>query len=159
MNNLPQVRMLLSHNFDLSDNLVPPLDREQFAAIFIEGFSADKKVRCRLVNNPHWIVEILFPTDEFTPPQMGKNCAEILQKKRLEQRLADQPIPDILVLGGIKTTPATNTSPDALQTGEWGVDVVETASARQFLQAMGWEAAIAQKPADSVFKVELSSGA
>jgi len=28
---------------------------------------------------------------------------------------------------------------DALQTGEWGVDVVETQSAESFLMAMGWE--------------------
>lgn len=52
----------------------------------------------------------------------------------------------------------TNPSPDALQTGEWGLDVVETASAAQFLQKIGWEAVIAEKPADTVFKVELSSG-
>ena len=156
MNNLPQGRMLLSHNFDVSDNRVPPLDREQFAAVFIEGFKDDKTVNCRLVNNPHWIVEILFPID-VSPPSVGSRCAHVLQAKR-QQQSADQPIPDILVLGGIKTTPATNPSPDALQPGEWGVDVVETASAEQFLQAMGWLAAIAQKPADTVFKIELHSG-
>lgn len=158
MNNLTQGRMLLSHNFDISDNRVYPLSREQFAEVFIEGFRDLETVKCRLVNNPHWIVEILFPINEFTPPQVGEQCAQILQKQRLEHLSAEESMPDILILGGIKTTPATNPSPDALQTGEWGVDVVETASAEQFLQTMGWESAIAQKPADSVFKVELNGG-
>ena len=58
-------------------------------------------------------------------------------------------------MGGIKTTPATSTSPDSLQPGEWGVDVVETAVGEEFLAAMGWEKAIASKSVDSIFKVEL----
>lgn len=159
MNNLTTGRMLLSHNFDISDNRVSPLSREQFTEIFIAGFRDLETVKCRLVNNPHWIVEILFPINELTPPQIGEKCAHILKKQRIEHLSAEQSLPDILILGGIKTTPATNPSPDALQTGEWGVDVVETASAAQFLPKIGWEAAIAEKPADTVFKVELTNGA
>ena len=51
-------------------------------------------------------------------------------------------------------TPPTSSAPDALQPGEWGVDVVETADGNTFLQAIAWEATIASKSADSVFKVE-----
>jgi HEAT repeat protein len=42
----------------------------------------------------------------------------------------------------------------ALATGEWGVDVVETQSAESFLMAMGWEEKTAGKSIEDVFKVE-----
>jgi hypothetical protein len=157
MNDLPQQRMLLSHNFNVSDNSVPELDREQFATIFIEGFGDHKNIKCQPVDNPHWIVEILFPIDELSPQQVGKHCAQILAQKRQSQQSAEQAIPQILVLGGMKTTPPTSTSPGSLQPGQWGVDVVETPSTEEFLQAIAWEATIAQKPVDSVFKVELKT--
>jgi hypothetical protein len=147
--------MLLSHNFDVSEDIVPELSREEFATVFIEGFKSQVNVRCRLVDNPHWIVEILFPTSELSPQQVGEQCAQVLAEKRRTQHSGNSPIPNILILGGIKTTPAMSTSPDSLQPGEWGVDVVETASIEQFLQAIGWEATIAQKSPDTVFKVEL----
>ncbi|MBW4630742.1 MAG: DUF2656 domain-containing protein [Iphinoe sp. HA4291-MV1] len=147
--------MLLSHNFNVSDNSVPELNREQFATVFMKGFSTYENIKCRLVDNPHWIVEILFTSDQLSPQQVGKHCAQILAQKRRSQQPAEQPIPDILVLGGMKTTPPTSTSPESLQPGEWGVDVVETASVEEFLRAIAWEATIAQRPADGVFKVEL----
>ncbi|MCY7283047.1 MAG: DUF2656 domain-containing protein [Cyanobacteria bacterium CAN_BIN43] len=53
----------------------------------------------------------------------------------------------------IKTTPATSDSLDALQPGNWGVDVVETTSAAKFLEAIAWETTVAQKPGESIFKV------
>ncbi|NMG05931.1 DUF2656 domain-containing protein [Brasilonema sp. UFV-L1] len=147
--------MLLSHNFNVSDNSVPELSREQFATIFIEGFSDEENIKCRLVDNPHWILEILFSIDELSPQLLGDRCAKILAQKRREQLSCEQPLPDILVLGGMKTTLAINPAPESLQPGQWGVDVVETPSIKQFLQAIAWEATIAQKPADSIFKVEL----
>jgi Protein of unknown function (DUF2656) len=147
-----QGRMLLSHNFDVSPELFAALSREEFTAVFAEGLSAQKTIQCRMVENPHWIVEILFATDEFSPEQVGTLCAQALAKKR---RMQQDTIPEMLVLGGLKTTPSTSDSPDALQPGNWGVDVVETQSARAFLQTIGWDSTIAQRPPDSVFKVEL----
>ncbi len=143
-----QERMLLSHNFDVSPDVVPALSREAFSAIFQEGLSIP--IQCRLVNNPHWVVEILFPSGEFSPLQVGQLCAEVLVAKRQSDVRGTV---EILVLGGIKTTPATSDSPDALQPGNWGVDVVETRSADSFLEAIAWDAMIAQKPAESTFKV------
>jgi Protein of unknown function (DUF2656) len=153
MNNTNQGRMLLSHNFDVSPDLFDSLSREEFTAVFAEGLPAQKLFQCRMVDNPHWIVEILFTTGEFSPEQVGALCAQALAKKRRMQR---DTIPEILVLGGLKTTPPTSSSPDALQPGNWGVDVVETQSAEAFLQTIGWDNTIAQRPTDSVFKVELS---
>ncbi len=144
--------MLLSHNFDVATDIVPALSREEFTKVFQEGLTADKNIKCRPVNNPHWIVEVLFSPEEFSPQQVGKLCAEALAQKRQKQSSS---IPEILILGGIKTTPPTSNSPDALQPGEWGVDVVETLDSKAFLQAIAWDATIAQKPADSIFKVEL----
>ncbi|MDZ8052736.1 MAG: DUF2656 domain-containing protein [Aulosira sp. ZfuVER01] len=148
-------RMLLSHNFDVSPDTIPALSREEFAEVFQSGLSAYEHLQCRLVNHPHWTVEILFPTNKFSPQQVGELCAQALAQKRRSQQLSADSHSEILVLGGIKTTPPTSDSPDALQPGNWGVDVVETRSGEAFLQAIAWDATIAQKPADSVFKVEL----
>jgi Protein of unknown function (DUF2656) len=145
-------RMLLSHNFNLTDERVPMLSREAFAAIFTEGL-ADAQMQCRLIDHPHWAVEVRFGT-ELSPVQVGEQCAQVL----LEARKTHQPHPDqlpvILVLGGLKTTPATGPLP-ALQPGEWGVDVVETASAEMFLQEIGWTETVATRSPDTVFKVVL----
>ncbi|WP_236144161.1 DUF2656 domain-containing protein [Nostoc sp. CMAA1605] len=148
-------RMLLAHNFNVADDSVPALSKEEFAAVFQVGLSTYKNLQCRLVNHPHWTVEILFPTDEFSPEQVGKLCAQALAEKRRSQPAKTARLPEILVLGGIKTTPPTSDSPDALQPGNWGVDVVETNSGAAFLQGIAWDSTIAQKPADSIFKVEL----
>ena len=146
--------MLLSHNFDVSSSAVPGLSREAFAEVFREGLRVYGHFQCQLLNHPHWIVEIRFSSDLVSPPQVGELCAKALAEKRQEQHLGDS-MPNILVLGGLKTTPPTSDAPDALQPGEWGVDVVETVSIPAFLQKIAWEATIAQRPADSVFKVEL----
>lgn len=149
--------MLLAHNFNVADGIIPALSREEFAEVFQVGLSAYKHLQCRLVNHPHWMVEILFPTDEFSPEQVGNLCAQSLAEKRRSQQISTDIFPEILILGGIKTTPPTSDSPDALQPGNWGVDVVETHSGEAFLQAIAWDTTIAQKPADSIFKVELKS--
>ncbi|MBD2360784.1 DUF2656 domain-containing protein [Anabaena minutissima FACHB-250] len=147
--------MLLAHNFNISGDIIPSLSREEFAEVFQSGLSSYEHLQCRLVNHPHWIVEILFPGNEFSSQQVGKLCAQALLQKRQSQQLNTDVLPEILVLGGIKTTPATSDSPDALQPGNWGVDVVETDSGAAFLEAIAWDTTIAQKTADSVFKVEL----
>jgi hypothetical protein len=146
------LRMLLSHNFDLADNRVSALSREAFTQLFSDGFSSQPEIACRQVDNPHWIVEIICSTDSLSPQQVGEKCAKILSDSRIaELRTIDF---DILILGGIKTTPATSSSPDALQPNQWGVDVVETKSGSQFLRSINWESTIAGKSAESIFKVE-----
>lgn len=147
--------MLLSHNFDVAPDQVPALSREEFAALFQAGLSRYPTLQCRLVENPHWIVEITFPAAEFSPVQVGEYCAHALAEKRRSQAVRPAAMPEILVLGGIKSTPPTSNSPDALQPGNWGVDVVETRSGAAFLQAIGWEATIATKPPEQIFKVKL----
>ncbi len=148
-------RILLSHNFDLYNNELPKLNKEQFAQIFIEGLKEQKNIICTLIDNPHWIVEIIYPTEEISPQQIGEQCSQILLRSRQSQKPVTHTIPDILVLGGKKTTPAMGTSPTSLQPGEWGVDVVETADEQTFLESIKWEEMIAPKPPESIFKITI----
>ncbi len=152
--------MLLSHNFQVSPEFLPALSREDFMAIFAAGLG--DQMRCHLLDNPHWIVEILFPIasgaseaiNSFTPQQVGELCGRALAAKRQPSSGKS----DILVLGGLKTTPPTSDSPMALQPGNWGVDVVETFSGEEFLRSINWDTMIADKPAAAIFRVELSVG-
>ena len=154
MNESPALRMLFSHNFDLADDRVPFLSREAFTQVFVEGFSTHPEIQCRQVDSPHWIVEIVCRADLLTPEQVGATCAQMLVNSRTQSiGMIDF---DILVLGGIKTTPATSDAPDALQTNQWGVDIVETKSGEQFLRSIGWESTIAGKPVGTIFKVEVT---
>lgn len=153
---MSETRLLLSHNFAVSPEGVAPLTREAFFAVFRAGLSSQTMIHCRQIDHPHWIVEIVFPADAFSPRQVGAFCAKALkQMRQTTDKIAA--CPEILVLGGLKTTPATRADKDALQPGDWGIDVVETESADAFLQAMQWQTVIAQKPDDAVFKVMLKS--
>ncbi|MDJ0511111.1 MAG: DUF2656 domain-containing protein [Crocosphaera sp.] len=154
MSEFETVRMLLSHNFDISNDIFPELSLQDFTQVFVEGLSQYDRVKCRHLNHPHWMVEILFPKNSFSPAQMGEMCADDLLSKRMSQRNKNDSFPDILILAGLKNTPPLSDSPDTLQTGEWGVDVVETASAEKFLTELGWEEKTAEKTIDQVFKVE-----
>jgi Protein of unknown function (DUF2656) len=151
VDNLDRGRMLLSHNFDITDGRLSALSREEFTELFRAGLSDDTRIQCRSIAHPHWIMEILFASD-LAPQAVGSECARILAQHR-QQSAGNRA--DILILGGIKTTPPTSPDPDALQPGEWGVDVVETVSGDLFLTKIEWAATIAQKPVDSIFKVQL----
>ena len=145
--------MLLSHNFDLRHSELPALKREDFAQVFIDGLEGKEGVKCSYIQNPHWVVEIIFPTDKYEPKAIGQMCGEILTSKR-NQQSEGKLTTDTLILGGRKTTPATSMSPTSLHTGEWGVDVVETAQANAFLASINWDKLSADKPSDGIFKLE-----
>ncbi len=144
--------MLLSHNFALTDDRVKCLDRDAFAAIFIERLEADGIVG-QLIDNPHWIVDLRFDPAVNSAAEVGDCCAQAL----LAFRQLEQPklLPQILILGGLKSTPPTSPSPLALQPGEWGVDVVETADGDGFLAGIGWDATIATRDPATIFQVRL----
>lgn len=145
--------MLLSHNFSLYNNELPAFNREEFARVFIEGMKDREDLKCSQIQNPHWIVEIVFPL-ENEPKEIGRMCGDILINKRKTQRSDNKVTIDTLILGGKKSTPATSMSPTSLQFGEWGVDVVETLEAEVFLQDIAWEKMIVSKPSDDIFKIE-----
>lgn len=147
-------RMLLSHNFNLRNDELPALEREKFAQVFIDGLQGKEDVKCSFIENPHWVVEIIFAQDKFEPREIGQMCGEILTSHRKSQQPDSKLTIDTLILGGRKTTPATSMSPSSLQIGDWGVDVVETIQAQGFLQEIAWEKMIADKPSDGIFKIE-----
>ena len=98
-----------------------------------------------------------MPAIRFTAESVGLECSKILAAARKQQLGERAKLPDILVLGGKKTTPAMNLNPASLQIGEWGVDVVETIAAEIFLASIQWEERIAQKSINDIFKIELLS--
>lgn len=148
--------MLLSHNFDIQSGIVEPLTRPEFVEVFQTGLKDHPNCSCRLVSHPHWAVEIKFPKDQYTPAQLGQICAEAMIQKRKDRQTGDKDLPTVLVLGGIKLTPVTSSLPETLQTGEWGVDVVETQTRDTFLQAIAWDTVTATKAPGSIFKIELA---
>ncbi len=145
-------RMLLSHNFNLSNNELPALNREEFARVFIDGLKDKNGISCSYIQNPHWVVEIIFPAEQYEAKAIGQMCGEILTSKRKSQTEAIAN--DTLILAGKKTTPASSTSATSLQPGEWGVDVVETAKADIFLKSINWDALTADKPSDGIFRID-----
>jgi Protein of unknown function (DUF2656) len=138
-----QGRMLLSHNFNIKSAQVPALSRSEFTAIFQAGLG--EGYHCQEVDSPHWIVEVLFPGDR-SPQAVGEAVATALAAARK----ADV---EILALGGLKSTPPTSSAPSALQPGEWGVDVVETADGEAFLQSIDWANTVSGRSAETFFEV------
>lgn len=151
-------RILLSHNFNLFNHELPAFSREEFAQVFIDGLKAKDDLICSYIQNPHWIVEIIYPTEKFEPEEIGQMCCDILIEKRKSQTNS-QLTTDTLILGGKKTTPVASISPTSLKPGEWGVDVVETAQGDVFLASINWEILTADKPSNSIFRIEVLQSA
>lgn len=144
-------RMLLSHNCTLPAGQVATLSRDQFANVFIEGLKSHGDIQCSLIENPHWVVEVLFDGEQKSPTDVAALCAQSLGSQRSAE--PEQSSHTVMLLGGLKTTPAKGPSPTSLQPGQWGVDVVETVSPDQFLAGLNWDAVTASKPPEEIFKV------
>ncbi|NEQ50287.1 MAG: DUF2656 domain-containing protein [Leptolyngbya sp. SIO3F4] len=144
-------RMLLSHNCTLPEGQVSTLSRTDFANVFIDGLKAHTDIQCSLIENPHWIVEVLFSRQ--SPTEVAELCAQALATQRVAEPDKQVKSHTVMLLGGLKTTPPMGSSPTSLQPGEWGVDVVETVSPDQFLAGLNWETVTASKPSEQIFKV------
>lgn len=145
--------MLLSHNCTLPEGQVAALSRDDFANVFIKGLENHSDIQCSLIENPHWVVEVLFDGAQKSPTEVAALCAQSLGTQRLTE--PDKAIAShtVMLLGGLKTTPAKGSSPTSLKPGEWGVDVVETVSPEQFLVGLNWDTVTASKPPEEIFKV------
>ncbi len=143
-------RMLLSHNFDITDAAIPALSRAAFTDVFVQAL--EDCGACRLVDNAHWVVEVRFEESQFTPAQMGDRYVQALASARRSTLTANTQFPEILALGGLKSTPPTSDSPDALQMNEWGVDIVETVSAEDFLAELDWDGTVSSRAPGTIFK-------
>ncbi len=143
-------RMLLSHNFALTAGEVHPLNREEFADIFIKELADNASVKCSAIENPHWVVEVCYEVDKLSPKDVGQLCADALASYRKGHK-ADGFY--VMALGGEKTTPPTG-GPPSLQTSEWGVDIVETVEPEEFLTEISWDKLAGAKPAEQVFRID-----
>ena len=144
--------MLLSHNCTLADDQVSPLNRADFAHVFMSALKPHQAIRCSLIDNPHWIVEVLFDPQQHSSTDVAMLCAQSLSSRRLADPYPKLDNHTVMLLGGIKTTPALGSSPTSLRPGEWGVDVVETVSPQEFLAGINWETAIAMIKGLSILK-------
>ncbi len=136
MSESSQGRMLLSHNFAIAQDDVPEISRETFATTIGEGLSGYSDLACAPIENPHWIVEVLFNPMVRSPRQVGELCAQALASCRLGQKSEHSAAFYVVALGGIKTSPGVGPSPTSLQVGQWGVDVIETPSVENFLKGI-----------------------
>lgn len=141
--------MLLSHNFTLIESEVHPLNREEFAEVFVKALDDQAGVDCSAVENPHWVVEVRYDS-HYAPLEVGQLCIDALAQYRIDRESKGF---CILALGGLKTTPPTG-APPSLQTDEWGVDIVETRDPDMFLEEINWDKLAAAKPPENVFKVD-----
>jgi len=142
--------MLLSHNFDITDAAIPALSRVAFTDVFVQAL--EDCGTCRLVDNAHWVVEVRFEESQFTPAQMGDRYVQALASARRTTLTANTKFPEVLALGGLKSTHPMSDSPDALQMNEWGVDIVETVNAEAFLARLGWDGTVSSRAPGTIFK-------
>ncbi len=148
-------RMLVSHNFDITDPGIRKLSRGNFTEYFVQGLDVEPIERiafCQLIENPHWVFEIQFDGKRFTPQEMGDIIIKTLIAARTKETPAGIVIPQAAALGGLKQTEAANDSRNTLQINEWGVDVIETPDVDAFLENLGWEATIAQREPGTTFQ-------
>ncbi len=150
MTNDAKGRMLLSHNFALIESKVHPLNRIEFSEVFTQALSGTTGLACTAVDHPHWVVEVIYDEEKYTPTDVGQQCADALVAYRKTHQPTDF---TIMALGGIKDTPVTSPKP-SLQTGEWGVDIVETADPEEFLEEIKWNKLAGAKPAEAVFRID-----
>lgn len=138
-------RFLLSHNYNLAAAEVPPLSPDEFVAAFA---TAADTWQVRPVTHPHWRCEVMAADN---PQEVGPALARALATYR-QQNLGRELDYTVMALGGVKATPATSADTNALQQGDWGVDMVETPAADPFLEALGWQQLIAGRPETEIFQ-------
>jgi hypothetical protein len=136
---------LLSHNLQLQSPSVPPWEGMELA----EGLQrlCSHITSAEVLSHPHWRIRIEASVDPF---ELARELVEGWGLLRSEY--GHDVDHSILALGGRKDTPSAPGSP--LEPGAWGVDIVETADAKGFLEAINWEGLKASRPVDGVFEVE-----
>ena len=143
------IRLLLSHNYNIAETVAPLLSGDEFCNLLVVHLPSDWVIKS--VSHPHWRCEVHA---EGSPAIIGEaliNAVVAYRTEQLQQALSYS----VLALGGLKNTPAPSSAPNALQKGDWGVDVIETPDAETFLQTLGWETLIAGRPEQEIFKVVL----
>ena len=96
------------------------------------------------------LLKFRYAADSLSPKAVGQLCADALTSYRKGHKANGF---YVMALGGEKTTPPTG-GPPSLQTGEWGVDMVETAEPEEFLAEINWNKLSGAKPAEQIFRID-----
>ena len=137
-------QFVLSHNPQISTQVLPILDASELASGLAEqGF---KGFTVQALQHPHWKVRV---DSDLDPESLAQTLLQAW--RRFRESNGVQTDFTILALGGRKDGVATSNS--LLQTGSWGVDVVETDRPSEFLGSINWEGLKSGRPADAIFEI------
>ena len=103
-------------------------------------------VNVSALQHPHWKVRV---DSDLDPESLAQTLLQAW--RRFRESNGVQTDFTILALGGRKDGVATSNS--LLQTGSWGVDVVETDRPSEFLGSINWEGLKSGRPADAIFEI------
>ena len=103
-------------------------------------------VNVSALQHPHW--KVLIDSD-LDPESLAQTLLQAW--RRFRESNGVQTDFTILALGGRKDGVAMSNS--LLQTGSWGVDVVETDRPSEFLGSINWEGLKSGRPADAIFEI------
>ncbi len=137
---------IVSHNLQVTSKAVPPLSASDLADAFIKN--SDVFTVSQALSHAHWLVRL---ESSLSASDMAEDVVKSWKRYRQSE---DQDSDHYwLALGGRKDTPAMPGSP--LQTGSWGVDVVECHDPEKFIQEINWPALKSARPAEAVFEIRV----
>lgn len=134
---------VLSHNLQVSSEGLPSLSAQELAS----GLKAHSQriTFAEALDHPHWLVKL---EAEGTVHEIADDL--VASWRAFRAVCGHDSAHHLLALGGRKDAEGAPGSP--LQSGSWGVDVVETLDGDAFLKAINWEGLKAGRPEDGVFE-------
>ncbi len=147
--------LLLTHKFDCNDPIFPPLSREEFTQVFIDGFSKYPLISCSLVNHSYWISKISFPFPKFSAEDIAKISAQALAQKRLAESPIGHIIPDIIILGEKSNQVGLHHDDFTQKNSHWTLTIIETKSGKTLLKNLYTKSLGYSSSKDNLFTVAL----
>ena len=137
-------QFVLSHNPQVASRSLPVMSASELAnGLSDQGMQG---VNVSALQHPHWKVRV---DSDLDPESLAQTLLQAW--RRFRESNGVQTDFTILALGGRKDGVAMSNS--LLQTGSWGVDVVETDRPSEFLGNINWEGLKSGRPADAIFEI------
>lgn len=137
-------RFLLSHNLQISSDILPIVSSEYIATALTSTLPDD--IAVSTVQHGHWIIQVDSALEPVELARLILSSWRLMRSNDLESSEYQ-----LLALGGRKDSLATSGA--LLQLGDWGVDLVETAEIDSFLASINWPALKSGRPTDSIFEI------
>jgi hypothetical protein len=139
---------IISHNLQIVATNIPAFKPDELVDGLLKQNESFQSITALI--HPHWLLR-LESTLEV------QELAEALLAAWRGVRLSNghEFNHTVMALGGRKDDKAIPNSP--LQTGCWGVDLVETLDGPAFLRSINWDALKSGRPADAVFEQILNA--